>query len=452
MFEFGRELRRLFGGAQQFPAKDGLTGGDGALLELLDLRMLRGEAKSADVAAGRIGVRDKARRLLEAAHVWRELARRSGDAPSLRKAAASAEKAAEAFAAGRRQQGWARARLEQAACALLGAELFGDAGLDAAAEKAAGEAQRAGGAAGMIALAVLAEVRGRRVVAAGSAAEVRAAARLFNDPIAMLESAGRRDPHLKLAGAEARMARADVMVGAGLRLCDEDLIRAGLGDLTAAEERLDLAYEPLTLARVAIAKAAAKAALGEITGDVARLARAVSQLAAALDTLGREQSPLDWARGQTALARSLAQLGEATDNETAFSKALACYDRAGLVLREAPGLVLRAEAANGRGRTLARLAELTGDVKVLDAAEAAFKAELVAGPHRQDPVAWAMLQVQLGQVYVTRLALTRRDRGERAAAALAFQAALDVFGEEGLRSLAAIAADGLERLGAAKVR
>jgi hypothetical protein len=59
--------------------------------------------------------------------------------------------------------------------------------------------------------------------------------------------------------------------------------------------------------------------------------------------------------------------------------------------------------------------------------------------------------VQLGQVYVTRLTLTRRDRGERAAAAMAFQAALDVFGEEGLRSLAAIASEGLERLAAAKV-
>jgi hypothetical protein len=144
-------------------------------------------------------------------------------------------------------------------------------------------------------------------------------------------------------------------------------------------------------------------------------------------------------------------LGEATENETAFQKALACFDRAGLVLREAPGLVLRAEAANGRGLALARLAELTGDTRVLDAAEAAFKNELANGPHRNDPVAWAMLQVQLGQVYTTRLALTRRDRGERAGAALAFQSALDVFGEEGLRSLAAIAADGLERLGSAKV-
>ena len=73
-------------------------------------------------------------------------------------------------------------------------------GLEAAAETAAAEAQRAGGAAGMLALAVLAQIHARRSIAAGGAAEARAAARLFNDPIGMLESAGRRDAHLKLAG------------------------------------------------------------------------------------------------------------------------------------------------------------------------------------------------------------------------------------------------------------
>ena len=457
MFEFGRELRRLFGGVRsasgraQLPGKDGFTGGDGALLELLDLKLLKAEAKGADVAAGRIGARDRARRLLEAAVVWRELARRTGNAEALRKAAANAERAADAYAGAHRQQGWSRARLEQANCALLGSELFGDGGLEAAAEKAAVEAQRAGGPAGMLALAALAQIHARRTIASGGAADARAAARLFNDPIAMLEGAGRRDAHLKLAGAEARLVRCDLLIGAGLRLKDEDLIRAGLGDLTAAEERLDAAYEPLTLSRIAIAKAAAKAALGEMTGDLARLARSVSALATALDALGRDQSPLDWARGQISLGRALTQLGEATENETAFAKALSCYDRAGLVLRDAPGLVVRAEAANGRGLALARLAELTGDTRVLDKAEAAFKAELVTGPHRADPVTWAMLQVQLGQVYVTRLGLTHRDRGERAAAAMAFQAAMDVFGEEGLRSLTAIAAEGLERLAAVKV-
>ena len=452
MFEFGRELRRLFSHARaQLPSKDGLTGGDGALLELLDLKMLKNEARGADVAAGRIGTRDRPRRLLEAAVVWRELARRTGNAEALRKAAANAERAAETFAGAHRQQGWARARLEQACCALLGAELFGDSGLEAAAEKAAVEAQRAGGAAGMMALAALAQIQARRALGAGGAAEARAAARLFNDPIAMLEGAGRRDAHLKLAGAQARLVRCELLIGAGLRLKDEDLIRAGLGDLTAAEERLDGAYEPLTLSRIAIAKAAGKASLGEMNGDLAKLARSVSALASALDALGRDQSPLDWACGQIALGRALAQLGEATENETAFAKSLSCYDRAALVLRDAPGLVVRAEGANGRGLALTRLAELTGDVKVLDRAEAAFKTELAAGPHRTDPVTWAMLQVQLGQVYVTRLGLTHRDRGERAAAAMAFQAAMDVFGEEGLRSLTAIAADGLERLAAVKV-
>ena len=56
MFDFGRELKRLFGAAAP---KDGLTGGDAALLELLELDLLRVEARSADVAAGRVGARER---------------------------------------------------------------------------------------------------------------------------------------------------------------------------------------------------------------------------------------------------------------------------------------------------------------------------------------------------------------------------------------------------------
>src|SRR5271167_4471840 len=90
MFEFARELRRLFSAAREAaPSHDGLTGGDAALLELLDLKMLKAEAKAADVAAGRISAKDRPRRLLEAAMVWRELARRTGDVAALRKAAAT---------------------------------------------------------------------------------------------------------------------------------------------------------------------------------------------------------------------------------------------------------------------------------------------------------------------------------------------------------------------------
>ena len=46
MFEFGRELRRFFS-APAVPPKDGMTGGDACLLELLDMKMLRAEGKAA---------------------------------------------------------------------------------------------------------------------------------------------------------------------------------------------------------------------------------------------------------------------------------------------------------------------------------------------------------------------------------------------------------------------
>ena len=206
------------------------------------------------------------------------------------------------------------------------------------------------------------------------------------------------------------------------------------------------------LARVAIAKAAAKAALGEMTGDLARLARAVSALANALDSLGRDQSPLDWARGQTTLARALAQLGEATENETAFQKALACYDRAGLVLKRGAG-----PRAARRGRQRPRRWRWRASPS------SPATPRCSTPPRPPSSTSWPPARTATtrspgrccrcswGRSTTTRLALTRRDRGERAAAALAFQAALDVFGEEGLRSLAAIAAEGLERLASAKV-
>ena len=47
---------------------------------------------------------------------------------------------------------------------------------------------------------------------------------------------------------------------------------------------------------------------------------------------------------------------------------------------------------------------------------------------------------------LARMDITGVDRGERASAAMALNAALDVFGELGLRSLSIIAADALERL------
>src|SRR6202012_5779308 len=75
--------------------------------------------------------------------IWREIARRTGDPISLRKSASAAEMAASGFGRDHRPLGWARARCEQAAAAMLGAEEFGDDGLNAAADAAFMEAKAA---------------------------------------------------------------------------------------------------------------------------------------------------------------------------------------------------------------------------------------------------------------------------------------------------------------------
>ena len=450
MFEFGRELRRLFGAEGLNPPRDGLTGGDSSLLELLDLKLLVAEAKACDVAAGRVGAKDRAQRKLEAAIVWREVARRSGDAAALRKAAAQAEAAAELFGRDRRPDGWARARCEQAYCGLSGAELFGDEGLNAAAQVAFRDALSVarGGLAKPLAEIGLLTVEGRALLAAGDAGAARALSARFASPIAGLQSMTRRCRAARLLVAEARLIRADLLLGWGARLSDRDLVREGLAEVEVAGKDLDMDYEPLTGARVAAMRGQAMALLGETVGRVETVIDGVNALAEVLDDLTRDHSPLDWARVQTALAQGLQAMGEASVSERAYEQAVTCYDRAAMVLKSVPSLALRALVASNRALCLARSAELSGDLAVLDAAETAFRVELSALSPGRDPVGWALLQVNLARLYEGRLEITGRDRGERAAAATALSAALDVFAEQGLRSLSVVASDALERLSA----
>jgi len=448
MFELGREFMRLFASERMRPHADGLTGGDATLLELLDLNLLRQEAKAADVAAGRISAQDKAQRRLDAAVVWREVARRSGDAVALRKAAAAAETACAGFDPVRRPDAWARARCEQGFSGLLGAELFGDPGLDAAAAATFREARAVarGGLAAPLADVGIALIQGREQLASGDAAAAWAAAARFNGPIAALDAMTRRQAAARPLAAEARLIRADLLCGWGARLKDEALLRAALDDAAGAAERLDVAYEPLTWARAEILRGQALALWGEAAGDIDAVATGATTLAGALDHLDRGHSPLDWARTQIALAQALQSLGEASADERAYEQAVTCYDRANLVLKDAPATPLRGLAAGERAMCLARSAELTGDLAVLDSAEAALKIELCNLQPARDPVGWALVQLHLARLYEARVDITGKDHGERAAAVMALEAALDVFGDQGLRSLTIMASEALERL------
>jgi hypothetical protein len=448
MFEFGRELRKFFGADRLKIAADGLTGGDASLLELLDLNLLQQEGRSADIAAGRVSGKDKAQRRLEAAAVWREIARRTGDPVTLRKAAAAAEVATSGFDSLRHPEAWARARCEQGFCALLGAELFGDDGLNAAAEVAFREARLAtrNGLAAPLADVGMAIVEARQALAQGDAVAARAIAQRFEAPIAALETQTRRANGVRPLAAEARLARADILCAWGERLNDADLIDMALADAAAAARRLDCAYEPLTWARAEILRGQALSLRGETVGEVDDIASGATALVAALEHLTRDHSPLDWARTQMALARAMQALGDASADERAYEQAVTCFDRAHHVLKDALAMPLRAVVASARAVCLARSAELTGDLGVLDVAEAAMKIELSTQRASRDPVGWALAQLHLARLYEARMEITGQENGERAAAVLALDAALDVFAEQGLRSLSAIAYDALDRL------
>ena len=236
------------------------------------------------------------------------------------------------------------------------------------------------------------------------------------------------------------------MLGWGARLGDRALLQQALADIETAGADLDVDHEPLSWARVVILRGQTLVLLGETGGLVETLIDGVNALAGALDDLTRDHSPMDWARLQTGLAQGLQALGEATTSERAYEQAVTCYDRATSVFKDSPALALRVLAASNRALCLARSAELSGDLAVLDAAEAAFRIELSNLSAGREPVTWAMLQVNLARLYESRMEITGRDRGERAAATTALSAAHEVFTEQGLRSLSLLASDALERL------
>ena len=189
---------------------------------------------------------------------------------------------------------------------------------------------------------------GRRSFAKGDADAAWAASARFNAPIAALDAMTRRSAAARPLAAEARLMRADLLCGWGARLKDVTLLRAAIDDAAGAADRLDIAYEPLTWARAEILRGQGLALWGEASGDIDAVAAGATTLAGALDHLARDHSPLDWARTQLALAHALQCLGEASADERAYEQAVTCYDRANLVLKDAPATPLRGLAAGER--------------------------------------------------------------------------------------------------------
>ncbi len=437
MFEIGRELRRFF--AQERP-RDGLAKGDASLLELLDLKLLASEARAADISAGRIGVRDRAQRLVESSAVWRELARRTGDAAALRKAAACAEQSAGLMRRESARTSAGPALCQQAQAALLGADLFAEDSLNAAAGFLVGQA-----AGSTAARALGARLGARGVLVDGDLEQVQAAARAFDAPLAEMD--GRvRSPAQACASAQLRCDRAEFLLACAVRLREPELIDRVLADLATADTAVDGVYQPLTVARIGELRGTCLVRLGELNGEVATILDGLDALTKAIDLITPDHSPLDWARLHHAHGLAIAALGEAGDSELAFDRALQSFGKALAVLGAPSNVALRIAVLQDRAACLVRRAEIRGDSFALDEAEAVMRGELAGLKPGLDPVGWAVLQLNLAMIYIAQAEVRGRDKGEAARAGAALAAASDVFSERGLGGLSREADSGLQRL------
>ncbi len=155
---------------------------------------------------------------------------------------------------------------------------------------------------------------------------------------------------------------------------------------------------------------------------------------------------MDWARLHHSLGVAQLALAESGAIEGAFERALQSFAQALRALKAAPTVALRTIVAQDRAGCLVRRAEIRGDALALDEAEAILRGELAALRAPPEPVAWAVLQLNLARVYMAQAEARGHDRGEAGRAGEALSAALDVFAERGLHGLASASQSGLETL------
>jgi tetratricopeptide (TPR) repeat protein len=442
MFEFGRELRRIF-------RNHGRVDSDPSLYELMNLQLLITQGRQFDIEGGRVSTKNRFMPYLEAAQIWREYGRRTGDPVALRRAATAAENAGKEA---KTAADAAAAALEQAQTCILSADLFETWELLSSAEELL-----AGGRAAVQDNEALrarfnraeAQLAARLAMKQGIEGDLELALLAMSHIDRAVDRADKRVQHThaaadKIEAAQARFERADLLMRVGLDRCDPSLMAAVIKDFEALQARFDPAYEPVTWSRVNLRHGLAMIWKGEIEGNPGVISEGIALLSNEDEPVDFEHSPTDWVAHKQALAMGLQALAEMTLNEQIYEKAMQVYDIA-IKRPLQKGLALRGQLVNNRAGCLAKHAELKGDLKSLDRAEADFKAELRACKPEHDPVGWAILQTNLARLYVARGDITGFMM-ERTEAAYALEAALEIFDEQHLKSLAKAAQVQLDRV------
>lgn len=448
MFEFERELKRILG--RTLPGESITPEPDLGLYELMDLTQLLERADALESEAGDGGPEAFAPRV-QAARVWNEYARRTGDTVALRKAAGAAETAGATARTG--SQAALAARLQTDIC-LLSYDLFETAELVDSAGNLLAQARAGVDPAltpGLDAAFSLSEARlmTRRARREGTGAELEPAL----EAMARIDRAVEKYDHLvrrsggvhhRIEAAHARIERGDLLSLVGLDRQDSRLLAAVVTELKALRLRFDPDYEPLTRARLTQRLALAQIHMGQIDGEAERVSEAIDSLGLEGGGLSYAHSPLDWLAHTQTLALGLQVLAELTQAEDLCDEAVALYDMA-LEKPLRSVLSLRARLMSERAACLTRRAEMKGDRQSLTEAEDRLRDELKALDAEADPVGWAVLQVHLARLYVLRGDLSGASAG-RTEIAYALEAAREIFAAFSLRALTGLVDQSLMRV------
>lgn len=400
MFEFGRDLRKLFEKARESD--------DLGWLELIGVDLVAAEARRETTDAGRASCVRPFEGWMRSAALWREHARRTGARESLDRAARCASDAARHTAT---PDQTAAAAIESGEIHLLRFDLFGglstlSAALSDAQSLTAERPQTRAAAA-----ALHARLTARRAAQTGEASTMLDAAALLD---AALHGARVLPP---AAADDLRLDRAALALEAGVKRRDARLLDQAGRDLRALVESASPDYRPLTRARaLALAGSGLMALAALAANETARL-QGMALFDAAADQFTPDHSPLDWVAVRMLQAQTdlpLLRLAEAE------------------ALTREPGLILGALARERRLAAEAALAEAMGDVDGLLGLESIIRRRL-SKAGRVQAVDWAADQIGMAHLSMARARLTGT---EPYAIGLILTEAMETAHEQGSRALA----------------
>jgi hypothetical protein len=364
MFEFGRDLRKLFDKARESD--------DLGWLELIGADLVEAEARREAIDAGRVSCTQPFTGWIRASALWREHARRTGRRSSLDRAASAASDAARHTTT---PDQTAVAAIEAGEIHLLRFDLFGGP------EKLTA------------ALADVQSLTAERPATRSAAAALHARltarrARLSGEPSSMLDAAALLDAALHgsrgltpVMGDDLRLDRAALSLEAGVARRDARLLDQAGRDLRVLVESASPDYRPLTRARALSLAGAGLMALAKLARNDAAAEQGRALFDAAADQFTPDHSPLDW------VAVQLVQTpGEAPLLSLAQAEALT---------RE-PGLVLGALARERRLALEVDLAEDVGDIATLFGLEKIVHQRLTA--RASEPLDWAADQIGMARL------------------------------------------------------